>query len=332
MIIYSSFASGLETVVHDIIKNYAKIVKALNGAVIYDTTQLRDILTIPCFNNHFQVLFMKSGTMSPNNCVAELLRNKNRIRFTVNDRTNTFRLMVSDQNSFVSADKQLKSELEHLIAQKTGLMLDRAFADEEFWVLKRSENLYMFMRRLNNHARQSYDKILRKGELRPEIAYIMNYLSNPTPNDIYLDPFAGSGALGLSRYQHFGKCKRIYMFDNDESKVNQIRRTIGEQSSVYVSKTIDIRHIHTVIPANGVTNIVTDPPWGLFDKKDNMEEFYIQMLAQFKKALAPNANVVVLTSRDADFTNALRSFSVNACLQRHILVSGKKATITAFQM
>lgn len=332
MKMYSTFPSGMETIIEGIVKKYATIVQVLNGAMIYETDRFRELLSIPCFNNHFQILYMKKGSTTPNKCIADLLRNRNLLNFQGSKQSKTFRIMVSDQNNLVSVDKKLKMNMETLIKEKTGLLVDRALADEEFWILTRSENLYLFMQRMNNHAHKSYDKILQKGALKPEITYIMNILSCPTSEDVYLDPFAGSGALGISRFQHFGLCKKIYMFDSDEDKVDQLRHTVQGRTTPYDIRKVDIRNIHQVIPCHSITNIVTDPPWGYFEKKDNIREFYVNMLSQFQTILAPEAHVTVLTSRDADFNEALEYHSVNDCQQHHILLSGKKATIHVLRM
>lgn len=332
MRVYSSFPSGLESIIKNIVKKYATILQVLNGAIIYETDRFRQIMSIPCFNNHFQILYMKKGYISPNKCIIDLLRSRNRLYFKENIQSKTFRIMVSDQNNLVSVDTNLKKNLEVLIKEKTGLQVDRALADEEFWILTRSENLYLFMQRMNNHARKSYDKILQKGTLKPEIAYIMNFLSCPTPEDVYMDPFAGSGALGFDRLRHFGLCKKIYMFDSDERKVDHLRYMLKSRMKPYDIRKVYVQNIRRAVPNRSITNIVTDPPWGHFEEKNNMREFYVDMLAQFRTILAPNAHVVVLTSRDDYFNEALEYHSVKDCRQHHILLSGKKATIHVMRM
>ena len=49
------------------------------------------------------------------------------------------------------------------------------------------------MMRLTKH--KAYEKILHKGELRPELSHILCSISEPDADDIFLDPFCGSGTI-----------------------------------------------------------------------------------------------------------------------------------------
>lgn len=293
---------------------------------------MRPVLNIPCFNNHFKVLQMKKGNLSPNQYIREILRSDNKIVFPSKGKSKTFRIMISDKNNLVSIDKKNKQDLENLIVRQTSLRVDRALADEEFWILKRSENMALFMQRLYNHAHKAYDKILQKGELKPEIAYILNYLSSPSPDDVYLDPFSGSGALAYSRQYYFGPCKKLYVFDVDPNKIKTIQAITRAESITCDIRAVDIFDICTAIPPHTVTKIVTDPPWGYFEQIENMYSFYCNMLEKLIKITASDADFIILTSREQDFSLALKNYNIINLQQHDILLSGKKATISVFKI
>lgn len=332
MIIYSSFTSGMEHIVAKILKKYAHICTVLPGAIIYEINDMAPVLKIPCFNNHFRVIQIKNGDLSPKRCVTEILRSRNKIVFPPKGESNTFRIMISDKNNFVSIDKYNKERLENMIARQTGLRVNRDLADEEFWLLKRSENLVLFMQRLYNHSHKAYDKILSKGELKPEVAYILNYLSSPSPEDVYLDPFSGSGALAYSRQKYFGPFKKMYIFDIDLNKTKKIQVMDVAKDSKCDVRAVDIFDIHTVIPSHTVTKVVTDPPWGYFEQIEDMYSFYCEMLEKLIKVTTNDADFIILTSREKDFGLALKNFNIINLQQHNILLSGKKATINTFKI
>jgi tRNA (guanine6-N2)-methyltransferase len=106
----------------------------------------------------------------------------------------------------------LKTKIEKLISSQSKLKLNRSSSNTEFWILYRTEWFCYFLKRLSKHT--AYEKILNKGELRPEIAFLMNWLSDPDKNDIVLDPFCGNGSIPIRRALNFPAKKIFAMIEN----------------------------------------------------------------------------------------------------------------------
>ena len=158
--------------------------------------------------------------------------------------------------------------------------LDRSLPDTEYWFLYRSEGISYFLKRITKHT--SYEKILNKGELRPEI-YILNWLSKPNKDDICLDPFCGYGAIVYQRLSEF-KTNKFYAFDIDEKMIDNVKAKSKEKYlDKLIIKVVDVKNIHNHVEENSIDCIVTDPPWGIFEKIDNIEGFYLEFLTTFSK-------------------------------------------------
>ena len=129
--------------------------------------------------------------------------------------------------------------------------------------MRRSENIGFFMLRLTKNIT---NKKLPAGELRPELAYILCYLSNPNKNDVFLDPFAGYGSIPIERARNF---PYNLVFASDKNK--DFKRIIRDRmKSKKMSKTI-IPKVQNALSMQSfddefITKIVTDPPWGFHEK------------------------------------------------------------------
>ena len=339
MKLYASFVSGLDKPVREILQSAVKgvsIRQTLDGGVIFEGRRILEAAALPCFQNVFEIIrtekyrgrapieFMMNRLLrEPWQCGAQDSRAKRADA--------TFRLVTSMENRLVSVDARRKDALEALIAKKTGLRVERAGADTEFWLLYRSEGLVLFMRRLTTHKADR--KRAERGALSPALAHVMNHLSRPTKDDVYLDPFAGSGALCLSR-AGIGACRALYAMDRDKVKAQRLKKaakTIGEHFKVICG---DMTGMERWIPAGTVTKIVTDPPWGMFAALADPFGFYDKMLSEMIRAAKDGCRAVVLTAARAEMEKAMGRCKKNirSVEVYSILVSGKKAGVYCFEI
>ena len=332
MLVYSSFISGIQDIINTMVLEYGDVKRLLDGGIFYETKEPHNINRHPCFNNHFEVLSVKYADISPDKFVVDITKKIEKMSLGVNPGSKTFRVVASVENQFVSLNKGNKTQLEKRIEKRIHCTVDRAAADEEFWVLKRSENIIFFMRRLNYHQHRTYTKVLRKGQLKPELVYIMNYLSEPNHKDNYLDPFAGSGALSMGLIENFIKVQHIYAFDIDKESVVEMKRLQPLNVTFCNIACIGIDDIEEKLQANSISKIVTDPPWGFYEKIDNIELFYNKMLERFKAVSSVCGKVVLLAARTEAFEKALSDSDIQTEQVYHILVSGKKANIYVFHL
>ena len=233
-----------------------------------------------------------------------------------------FRFVFSLENKLIKVDAQLLFALEERFKRKFGLRVDRSNPEIELWFLARRGGSVFFGLRITYHP--DYKTVLQKGQLRPELAHLLCTISDPTPDDVVLDPFAGSGAIPLER--KWSPYKQIIAGDVDAKLAKRFEIKAGKQITV---KKLDATDLHD-IKSGSVNKIITDPPWGVsIGKELNLENFYDKMLEEFSRVLTPNGIIVILVGKKDIFKSVLNNFASNFQILKsyHILVSGKKATV-----
>ena len=243
------------------------------------------------------------------------------------DQSSTFRVITSLANQLVPLDERIMRELENRITAQTGLSPNRSKPDYEIWLLQRTEGYGFFSVRMSRH--KAYDKLLQKGELRPELANVLCRLSEPRADELFLDPYCGSGAIPIQR-ANFPK-GLIIASDSNQERIDLLRQRVKDLD---LKKRIVVRCENALAlnryGAGSIHKIVTDPPWGHFEATDvPLEEFYDRMTAEFARLLAPRGRLVVVTAQTAAFeANAGKLASQLAMVKRYnILLSGKKAVV-----
>lgn len=335
----STFISGLQEPVEFILKKYIPNVKVLNlldGLIVYETETDAGKIGFRCFNNSFLVMkqFSDLGG-NPMNSMFQIVADskglEENISENIKDKAKSFRIIASRENKLVSVDKKLLELVEMRISKVKGLKIDRSKPDIEFWFLYRSERLGFFMMRLTKH--KAYEKILHKGELRPELSHILCSISEPDADDIFLDPFCGYGSIPIERALSFSY-NMIFAIDRDREKIKNLRQKIKESKykkmkRSFLAKSGDSLNLDT-FETHFIDRIVTDPPWGLFkDVGMNIAEFYPLMLKEFYRVLKTRGIIVVVTAEKEEFENSILKFGNNMELEKkyNILVSGKKAAV-----
>ena len=241
-------------------------------------------------------------------------------------RIRTFRLIVSQGNRLAAGDGAARARLERRIAKKTGLWVDRGSPDTEFWALARREGGCWFLKRLTK--RPAAEKRLPPGQLHPEVCYLMAFLSGPRHTDMVLDPFCGGGAIPAERIKRF-PYRQALAFDSDPACVERARRLLAGKRGVTVARR-DALRLGEALPPASVDAVITDPPWGLYQKLDRpLADFYRQALAAAAAVLKPGGRLVWLTAGREAFWEALGAVPQLALREEHrLLVSGKKCSLS----
>lgn len=325
---FATFIPGTGEIVAAMLRRRLKDLKLtalLDGAVEFETGVPYSDLNLFCFNNVFEVLhrgafdsledYLRAlPAAQPDWAAARRLP----------ARVKTFRLVTSHRNRLVSVDAAGKRRLEAKIAQATGLKPDRSHPDTEFWLLARSEGLCFFLKRLSRHT--AYDRQLAPGELHPELAYMLCWLSEPLHTDVVLDPFCGSGAIPCQRVKRF-PFRTVYAFDRDAAAVRRAGEKLAGSPRIVLAQQ-DVRALSDRLPAASVDAVITDPPWGLFEDVGDIAQFYRESLAQLNRVLKPGGRMVLLTAKKEELAAAVAALPMLTLQKRYdILVSGKKAAI-----
>lgn len=328
---FSTFITGFADVIEEVItKRFLKVTidEVLDGMIVYSTfAPVTQILDQKYFNNSFVLLAQcpAKEEATTASIVKDLFKKANfgSVRkFTVLQKASKFRVSISRENELTSINNEIVRKIEEKIMSQTPLKLDRQRADYEFWFVIRSEGkAYLGMRITKLKSKPA------KGQLRPELAQLLCALSDPAPEDVFMDPCAGSGAIVQERMT-IAPFKAMYAGDTDPNKVTQLKFTFKKSKTVTVLP-LNAAHLGEIEDAS-IDKIVTDPPWGLYTDHDkDYTEFYTKMLSEFRRVLKQTGHVVVLSARKEEFERALSSHSTSFILKNKldILVSGKKASI-----
>ncbi|MCA9375178.1 hypothetical protein KC622_02505 [Candidatus Dojkabacteria bacterium] len=147
-------------------------------------------------------------------------------------------------------------------------------------------------------TKESVDDFQPNG-LRKEIARLMIYLSNPSPDDVFLDPFCGTGTIPLLRSQ-LAPYSKIIAADASTSRVN---KELFKIPNCEVRETpIEKFEAGKMVP----NKIVTDPPWGNIQRKVDPEGLMKSLL---NIPHSKNSTFVILTPMEDLVT---KSYALNA--------------------
>ena len=324
----STFAAGLGGPVRSALEERLPGVRVgleLDGLITYQSGESsRDaaaVRALPFFNNSFLVL---------KEMLAGALKDGDLARRLPSHLRGTFRLVTSWSNVLTAVDRELLEKVEDRIAATTRMRSHRGRPDHELWLSYRSEGHGFLLLRLTRHT--AHEKLLDRGELRPELAWMLCWLSEPREGELMLDPFCGSGAIPMMRASRATQFPRglVLASDLDAALVEKLKARVkeGDLKRRVVVREGDARQLSRYEDGS-IHKIVTDPPWGSFQElADGPETFYREVLAELARVLAPGGILVILLAR-ADFLGPLLATlpALELVESWPILVSGKKAEI-----
>ncbi|MDD4289823.1 MAG: methyltransferase domain-containing protein [Patescibacteria group bacterium] len=334
----STFITGFQSVIADNLPRVVNIFSIdllLDGLIMYQSNEeIKSIKRINFINNSFIVLkfFKDIGSLNTDSIIKNIILDKS-IDYNIPELKNnrsSFRIIVSSENQLISVNKKLLNDLEIKITKNTKLRINKLKPDLEFWISIRSEGCAFFGLRFTKNPNQ--EKYLAKGELRPELASILCLLSEPNSDDIFLDPFCGYGSIPIQRI-YISKYKTILSYDINNELINNLKSKI---KNIQKSKNIKNFFVHNTdalnmkfLSDNYIDKIVTDPPWGFFEKIDNLDLFYSKMLKEFHRVVKNNGIMVLLVANSGTFDKVLEEYKslFNVENKYTTLVSGKKTVI-----
>jgi tRNA (guanine6-N2)-methyltransferase len=309
-----------------------------DGLLVFaSATPVACVRALPYLSNAFLVIkwLPKEATPGLEDTLARLIRDSTvsqSLARSVSERERSFRLVLSKENRFVACNPALFANAESWISGSTNLIANRRQADVEFWLMERRDGEIFFVKRITR--RQKTEKELEKGELRPEIAFLLCSLSEPNRDDIFLDPFAGSGGIVLARAQQ--PFELLFASDRNADKVQALRqkvRALG-RTNTRIRKHVIVREADALALdrfQNGfVDKIVTDPPWGLFEKTScDLPDFYARALDEMARVVKNGGAVVVLTAQKAIMEKLLvqREGILRLDERYDVLIAGQKAAV-----
>jgi len=335
---FSTFISGFQDAVNYLVKDLIKdvvVLKILDGLILYETNMnIEKIKAIKIFNNSFLLInkYKPTGSNSIEFALEQFIRIKKRneqVKSVLESiKPKTFRVVTSEENKLTSINKDLRNRAETRISKDYLLQIDRLNPDIEFWVISRSEGIVLIGLRITRH--RTSDKFLLKGELRPELSCLLCWLSEPSREDVFLDPFCGYGSIPIERSVLMGY-KEIIASDIDSKKLLYLNKKIED---IKIRNNFILRNddffSNIVLKESSIDKIVTDPPWGDFEGlQEDPSNYYRRFITKSLFYLKENGILVFITSRKSETESILKELEskITLILKLDILVSGKKTGV-----
>lgn len=128
--------------------------------------------------------------------------------------------------------------------------------------------------------------------LRPPIAHALIWLSEPKPNDVFLDPFCGSGTIPIERATY--PAKSIIGGDISLEAVKAARQNAPTQVDIHCMDACDL----VGIAPQSVTAIVTNLPWGRQIAPDtDIGTLYSRFLSETRRFMVATGRAILLTDQ-----------------------------------
>lgn len=232
-----------------------------------------------------------------------------------------FRVMFHLDGTLIAVDDHLRTSIEKAIANHVHSKVQPRGSCDEYWIVGRRDLDHLLLcRRLTRPDPGRSER----GSLSRELCALLITAGEPHSDDVFLDPFGGSGALIRARSASAAKAI-VY---SDLEPPPGLRRTWNNDARIRVLSE-DATELPS-IPNGSVTAIVTDPPWGEHQPIDRSHDFTERVCASFQRVLdSQSGRLVVLTSRRTEpiFSNALAQASLPVHRIHQILVNGHPASV-----
>ena len=320
----STFLTGFQAVVSkDLVERIpkCKILNLFDGLIHYKYDgNSRDLEKITYFNNNFFVLkTMKGKGLNFNSLVGAVAGEKK--NYLINK--GSFRVRFMNENQFAKVDSALARKAEDTVLKNSKLKIDRVSPTTEIWYSIRREG-FAFCGQLIS-KREFTEKNLHKGELRPELAYLLCSFAGCTKDDVVCDPFCGYGSIPVQLSKNF-PFRKLYASDLDEEKIELLkenRHLKKDNICVAVKNALELE----LPEEDRVSVFITDPPWGCYEDVGDISVFYKSFFKAAKRVSCEAAKIIILTARVEELKKVAAEESLNLSEGPHTLVNGKKAGV-----
>lgn len=321
----STFTTGFKKVVE---KNLPEIVSGCKILNIYDgivhykfNGNSHDLEKVVYFNNTFFVIKSWCNFSGNFSTMVNDFCNENKYLLISKG---SFRTRFVRENQFEKIDKKLVIKVEENVLKRSKLKIDRVSPSTEIWFDIRREG-FAFCGQLIS-KREFTEKNLNKGELRPELAYLMCCFAELKENDVIAEPFCGYGSIPIQLAKKF-RFLHLYVSDIDEEKITVLKEKKYFKQNDFVSIEVQDAFCLKQIKDNSVDVIISDPPWGFFEDVGDIALFYDKMFCSFKRILKNDGKMIILSARKDELEYAAEKNNYKIIERVDTLVNGKKACV-----
>ena len=208
-----------------------------------------------------------------------------------------------------------------------GWNLTQSSSGLDVWVEVHGEDGYLSIRLSKPDMAQRSKKQSRVPQsLKPNLAYGMVWLSQPQPNDIFLDPMCGAGTILLERAVT-ERYRYLIGGDLSEEALDVTQNNFGRQHRPRQFFHWDVKKLP--LKPNTIDKIVCNLQ--IPDTKEDVSHltnFYRQSINQFESVLKPGGKMVLLTLKPALIDKILnQQNSLKVRQEVGVDVSGKRGRI-----
>jgi tRNA G10 N-methylase Trm11 len=297
-----------------------------DSAMILETSASPNKVAAISYMKNAFVVVADTGRGSVDKGVLQLSRVISTKQFPkLSGQTGRFRIMVHVDGTLTPVEPLAKGALEKAVMQRTGARVEPRGQCQEYWVVGRQGmRELLFCARLPKAQRPAK----AKGAVSHELSAMLVAASLPTPQDVFLDPFAGSGAFITARLEQ--PLKQAWYVDHGLARY---RSTLARQLTDNKRVRLVAEDALTLpsLADGSVDVIVTDPPWGEHEVvKQPYEQFARDIADSFARVLHPvrGRYVLLVNRRNASvFGDALAAAGLSADTEHKILVNGHPASV-----
>ena len=284
------FPAGLQNVIESVLEaNSAKLLDIDQSAVRFSHQDSPPTQLIPLFKNVFSIEASTTRGPLPHS-VSRLTAQLAKRGIAGIRKDDTFRIMAHIDGQLTSIDRARRTTLEIMIESLTGTRVRSRGEGMEYWIIGRKgwKNLF-FGTRLRTPATPAPNK----GELAPNLASLLITLSEPRPDEDFIDPFAGSGGIVQQRLKW--PAARVHFNDLKTHAPRNLMRTGRVSTSSWDTRRPPVS-FHGCF-----STIVTDPPWGEYmDIGGDYRQWAEEATTGMMRLLRTEGSTIVLLSNRAN--------------------------------
>lgn len=299
---YATFEKGLEEIVKKIIKRQDKnsFIKRLYADSVLFFADEHFKLSGSCFKTAYLVIdsVQKDGMGALNSAMKHLLEKKD-WHLNFSKEVKKFKLLFLKEDSKVAVDSKLKQAVEVMLSRKSKRQISYLQGTEELVFLAKIDGLNLFMRKVPTEFEY---KNVRGLDVEPEIAYVLNFMSEPASNEAVVDPFSQDGLVAYVRALSFKKANVIANEKEQENvaEIKKLAKTLKEKSF----SVMNYDFLDEKFPIKFIDKIVTILPSINYDFELSLTKLYEEF---FKKAHRLNVKVIAVAAyKSMDISNAIK--------------------------
>jgi tRNA (guanine6-N2)-methyltransferase len=192
-------------------------------------------------------------------------------------------------------------DLQHAVERGIGDRDDHSWqpggddADVEFWATMFPGEFILTLRLSDERLRHRDYKVAHlPGSLRPSVAAALGWLSEPSPDDIVLDPMCGAGTVLIER-ANMGRYQLLIGGDSNPESLDAARENVGPRYKPIELHTWDASAI--ALEAASVNKVITNLPWGMrHGSHAENRRLYPHLIEEFRRVTKPGGLIVMLTA------------------------------------